>query len=220
MWRTALILARGAGPAILVATLIPLVLFYATMAIGSVMWAVAVSVAYAYGVAIFQRCTRPRVSGMLLVAVFMATLRAVSAAATGHAVVYFAIPVVETVGFGLMFLATMFSREPLVVRLARDLVPHAAEGIAERRSLVRSLSLIWTVTYMGSGVTTLILLFSLPLPVFLGAHTITGWLWSGSGAVASLVLCRFRARGLFLSIRRLAAPAPTVNPVVVPALAA
>jgi hypothetical protein len=196
MWRSILLLARGALPAVVVATLIPLALFYAALSAGSVLWAIAVSVAYAYSVAAYQHFRRRRVSGMLLVTVFMATVRAVTAVVSGHPVVYFAIPVVETAGFGLMFLATMFSSEPLVVRLARDLVPTAADGLAERRSLVRWLSVVWTLVYIGSGTTTLVLLATTPMRVFLGAHTLTGWLWTGSGGFASVLLCRARAAGL------------------------
>ena len=196
MWRSILILARGALPAVLVATLIPLALFYLALSAGSVLWAISISVAYAYGVAGYQYLRRRRVSGMLLVTVFMATVRAVTAVVSGHAVMYFAIPVVETAGFGLMFLATMFSSEPLVVRLARDLVPGAADGLAARRSLIRSLSLVWTITYLGSGATTLVLLTTTPMKVFLGAHTLTGWMWTGSGVLASALICRARAAGL------------------------
>lgn len=196
MWRSMLILARGAMPAVVVGTLIPLGLFYVALSAGTVEWAIGISVAYAYGVAAYQHFRRHRVSGMLLVAVFMATVRAVTAIVSGHAVVYFAIPVVETAGFGLMFLATMFTSEPLVVRLARDLVPGAADGLATRRSLIRTLSLVWTAVYLGSGATTLILLTTTPMRVFLGAHTVTGWLWTGSGAVSSVLICRARARGL------------------------
>lgn len=217
MWRSILVLARGALPAVLVATLIPLALFYLVMSAGSVSWAIAVSVAYAYGVAAYQHLRRRRVSGMLLVTVFMATLRAVTAIVSGHPFVYFAIPVLETAGFGLMFLATMFSSEPLVVRLARDLVPGAADGLAGRRSLVRTLSLVWTVTYVGSGTTTLLLLVTTPMRIFLGAHTVTGWLWSGSGALLSVVICRARAGGLLAEAcagPRASKPAPEPVPAV------
>lgn len=218
MWRSILVLARGALPAVLVATLIPLVLFYAVMTAGSVRWAIGVSVAYAYGVAAYQHFRCRQVSGMLLVTVFMATLRAVTAIVSGHPVVYFAIPVVETAGFGLMFLATMFSAEPLVVRLARDLVPGAAEGLAARPSLIRTLSLVWTVTYVGSGATTLALLMVTPMRVFLGAHTLTGWLWSGCGALASVLICRCRARGV-LAAACVEARSRAVKPAAVPAAA-
>jgi hypothetical protein len=209
MWRSAFLLARGAMPAVLVATVVPLVLFWSALAAASVMWAIAVSVTYAYAVALFQYRRRGRVSGMLMVTVLMATVKAVTAVLSGHAVVYFAIPAVETAAFGLMFITTMFSGEPLVVRLARDLVPGAADGLATHRSLVRSLSIVWTLTYLGSGATTLALLITTPLPVFLGAHTVTGWLWTGSGAACTVVVCRLRARGLVASLTAAATPERT-----------
>lgn len=197
---------RGALPAILVATLIPLALFQLALAAGSMIWAIAISVAYAYGVAAYQFVRYRRVSGMLLVAVFMATIRAGTAISSGHMMLYFAVPVVETAGFALMFAATMFSSEPLVVRLARDLVPHAAEGIAARRALIKTLSLVWTATYLGSCATSLILLATVPLPVFLGAHTLAGWMWTGSGMALTISMCRRRAGGLLTE--SLLQPAP------------
>jgi len=221
VWRSALALARGALPAVIVATLIPLFLFYLALNAGSVLWAIAISVLYAYGVAGYQLVRRRRVSGMLLVTVFMASVRAVTAVVSGHPLVYFAIPVVETAGFGLMFLATMFSSEPLVVRLARDLVPGAAEGLAARRSLIRSLSLVWTVTYLGSGATTLILLTTTPMRVFLGAHTLTGWVWTGSGLTISMLICRVRAAGVLAAACSAGRPVSSASgPAVQPTLGA
>lgn len=200
MWRSALHLIRGAMPALIIATFIPVALFYTVLTLGSVMWAIAVSVVYAYAVAAYQWYRHRRVSGMLLVTVFMATLRAFLAVVSGHAMLYFAIPVVETAGFGLMFLATMFSSEPLIVKLARDLVPSAADGLAARRSLIRSLSVVWTIVYIGSGATTLILLTTTPMSFFIGAHTLTGWIWTGSGAAATVLICRARAQGLWAAV--------------------
>lgn len=222
MWRSVWLLARGAMPAVVVATLIPLVLFYAALTAGSFAWAIGISVVYAYGVAAYQHFRNHRVSGMLLVTVFMATVRGVTAIVSGHPMVYFAIPVVETAGFGLMFLATMFSSEPLVLRLARDLVPGAVDGLAARRPLIRSLSLVWTVTYLGSGGTTFLLLTTTPMRIFLGAHTVTGWLWTGSGAVASVLICRARASGLLATALQQAVdvdPAPVRAGMAVPAVA-
>lgn len=211
-------------PALIVATFIPVALFYTVLTVGSVMWAIAVSVVYAYGVSLYQWYKHRRVSGMLLVTVFMATLRAVLAVVSGHAMLYFAIPVAETAGFGLMFLATMFSSEPLIVKLARDLVPSAAEGLAARRSLIRSLSLVWTIVYLGSGATTLILLTTTPMSFFIGAHTVTGWIWTGSGAATTVLICRARANGLWASVcasaREAATPGRTAGGVALAPAAA
>ena len=189
-------LLRGAFPSIAVATLIPMALFYLTLAAGSIVWAIGVSVLYAYGFAAFQYRRRRRVSGMLLMTVFMVTVRAVSAVASGHSMLYFAIPVAETAGFGLMFVATMSTSQPLIVRLARDLVPHLADDLATRRALIRRLSVIWMVTYLASGATTLTLLTTVSLPVYLGAHQIAGWCWVGGGVALSVNLCRRPGGGL------------------------
>jgi hypothetical protein len=189
-------LGRGALPAIAVATLIPLGLFYVSLIAGSFTWAIAVSLTYGYGIAAYQYLRRRRVSGMLLVTMFMGTVRAVAALTSGYAMIYFAVPVVETAGFGLMFMATMFSSEPLVVRIARDLAPHAADGIAGQRALMRKLSLVWTITYLASGATTMALLATMPMRVYLGAHTLTGWFWTGSALMASVALCRRNSIGV------------------------
>lgn len=200
MWRIGWTLLKGALPAITVATLIPLALFYAALAAGSVGWAIAVSVVYAYSVAGLQWLRRRRVSGMLIVTVLMASVKAITVYTSGHPTLYFAIPAAETAGFGLMFLATMFGAEPLVLKFARDLFPSVADSLAERRSLLRTLSMVWTVTYVGSGITTLGLLTALPLSAFLGAHTVTGWMWSGSGAVVTALVLRARAAGLLAEL--------------------
>lgn len=179
----------GALPAIVFMTLVPLAVFYVFYATTSVIWAIVASVAYTYGLALFQYWRQRRVSGLLLVGVMMITLRAVAAAATGP-FAYFALPVAETAGFGVLFAATMWSGEPLIVRLARDMVPHVAEDLASRRGLVRRLSLVWAVTYIGSGATTLALLITVSLPVYLGAHQAAAWFFVACGVVLSFGICR------------------------------
>src|SRR6516165_7219195 len=86
------ILGRGALPAIAVATLIPLGLFYVAFLAVSLRWGIVVSLVYGYSVAIYQYVRRRRVSGMLLVTMFMGTVRAVAALTSGYALVYFAVP--------------------------------------------------------------------------------------------------------------------------------
>lgn len=183
-------------PVIGTTTVVPLLLFYAAMAAGSVAWGIAVSVAYVYLAAGYQYLRSRRVSGMLLMTVLLVTLRAVGAVASGHVFVYFVLPVAETGVFGLLFLATMATREPLIVRLARDMVPHLADDLAGRPGLVTRLSLVWTITYLASGATTLLMLLTVSLPVYLGAHQVAGWMWVAAGIGASVMLCRRHGSGL------------------------
>jgi hypothetical protein len=196
MLRAGLRMLWRALPVIATTTGVPLLLFYVAMAVGSVAWGIAVSVAYVYLAAAYQFLRRRRVSGMLLMTVLLVTLRAVGAAASGHLFVYFVLPVAETGVFGLLFLVTMASREPLIVRLARDMVPHLADDLAGRRTLVNRLSLVWTLTYLASGATTLLMLLTVSLPVYLGAHQLAGWLWVAGGIGASVLLCRRHGSGL------------------------
>lgn len=193
----ALHVLRSAAPSVLVATIIPLGLFYLGLAMGSVVIAIVMSVVYAYGVAVYQYLRWRRVSGMLLMTLFMVTLRAGTAAASGQPYLYFVVPVAETGGFALLFLLTMLTKEPLIVRLARDFVPALADDFASRRQLIRWLSLVWAVTYLASAGTTLLLLLTQSIPVYVGAHEFAGWAWIGAGIVVSVLLCRWRAHGLF-----------------------
>jgi hypothetical protein len=193
-------MARQALPALTVATFIPLALFYAALTFGSVKWAIGLSVLYAWLMAGVQYGRQRRVSGMLMVTWLMANFRAVLAFVTGHTFLYFALPVAETAGFGLMFVLTLSGTEPLVVRLARDLVPSAADGLAERRTLVRALSAVWAVAYVASALVTMLLLVTTPLSVFYATHVLAGWVFTTSAGVVSVLLVRSRARGLFAQV--------------------
>ncbi len=206
-------MVRGALPAVAVATLIPLALFYTALTAGSVKWAIGVMVGYAWLMAAWQYFTRRRVSGMLMVTVLTSTFRALVALVSGHTFMFFAIPVLETAAFGLTFVLSLLSSEPLVVRMAHDLVPAAAEGLGEHRRLVRSLSWLWAGAYLGSAATTLVLLLATPVSVFVAAHTATGWLWNGAAAATSVLVVRRRASGLFAHLltqpdQTTTAPAP------------
>jgi hypothetical protein len=200
MVAVALRLGRGALPAVAVATLAPLVLFYTVMAAASVMWAIGAVVGYAWAMSAWQCLRQHRVSGMLLVTVLTSTFRAAVALVSGHTILYFAIPVLETTAFGLMFVVTLVGTEPLVVRFTRDLVPGAVNGLSDRRALVRSLSLVWAATYLGNAATTALLLAWTPLSVFLAAHVAAGWIWTLAAAVVSVMLVRRRAAGLFSEV--------------------
>ena len=91
----------------------------------------------------------------------------------------------------------MLTKEPLIVRLARDFVPALADDFAARRQLISWLSWVWALVYLASAATTLVLLLTQSVTVYAGAHELTGWAWIGLGIGASLLLCRWRADGLF-----------------------
>lgn len=209
-------LLKGAAPALTVATLVPLALFYVVLALGDETAAVIASLVYAYAAIAFQYWSERRVSGMLMVTVAMASVKALTIAVSGRPFLYFAFPAVETVGFGMMFLVTLGRRQPLLLRLARDLVPSAVEALAASRPLVTRLSLVWGAAYLGSGLTTCVMLVTLPIPVFVGAHTLAGWCWTSTAAVLSVLFGRRRLGPLLTSILPARAPKPVPVPVAAP----
>lgn len=205
VWRAVRVIlgmAKAAVPAVAIGTLIPLGLFVLILSLASVEVAVATSVAYTYGVGAYQYLRHARIAGVVLMAGFMVTVRAVAMLASGHTFAFFVVPVLETAGFGLLFVVTLWTREPLIVRLARDFVPQLAGELAGHRLLIRWLSSVWAGVYLASGTTTLVLLLTQPLPVYLLAHEVAGWAWVGSGIGATVCVVRWRAAGLWRAVLR------------------
>ncbi len=183
-----------------VATIIPLGLFYVVLAAGSVQWAMGVSVVYAWAMVLWQYLRHRQVSGLLVVTWLTATLRAGLALLSGHPFVYFAMPAAETAVFGLAFLATLAGSEPLVIRLARDLLPAGADRLAANRPLIRNLSVLWAASHLLSAGATLLLLGATPLRVFLAVHIFANWVFIGAAGGLSVWLVRSRDRDLFSQV--------------------
>lgn len=207
-------MARQALPAVTVATIIPLVLFYTALTAGSVHWAIGVSVAYAWAMVAWQYLRRRSVSGMLVVTWLTATLRASLALVSGHTFIYFALPAVETAVFGLMFVISLGGRQPLLVRLARDLLPSAADGLADRRRLIRDLSVLWAASHVLSALATVLLLVASPLSVFVVVHVVTGWLFIAVAGAISVWLVRRRDADLFAQVMAAVRSVAGVDPAV------
>lgn len=189
-------MVRQALPAVMVATIIPLGLFYIVLLSGSVQWAIGASVIYAWAMVAWQYLRHRQVSGLLVVTWLTATLRAALALVSGHPFIYFALPAAETAAFGLVFVATLARAEPLLIRLVRDLLPAGADLLAANRPLIRNLSLLWGVSHLLSAVATMLLLLTTPLPVFLAVHVFANWLFIGSAGGLSMLLARSRDRNL------------------------
>ena len=189
-------LIRQALPALVVASIIPLGLFYVVLAAASVQWAMGASVLYATAMVVWQYLRHRQVSGLLVVTFLTATLRAGLALVSGHPFIYFALPAAETAVFGLVFVATLAGSEPLLVRLARDLLPAGADRLAANRPLIRNLSVMWAASHVLSAGATMLLLLTTPLTVFLAVHVFANWVFIGAAGGASVWLVRSRDRDL------------------------
>ena len=208
-------MVRQALPAVMVATIIPLALFYIVLLSGSVRWAIGASVIYAWAMVGWQYLRHRQVSGLLVVTWLTATLRAALALVSGHPFIYFALPAAETAVFGLVFVATLTRAEPLIVRLVRDLLPAGADLLAANRRLIRNLSVLWGLSHLMSAVATMFLLVTTPLPVFLAVHVFANWLFIGAAGGLSVLLARRRDRNLLAEVvselRRSTATTPAIG---------
>lgn len=211
----------GAVPAITVATIIPLALFYGVSALtGSLKPGIIASLTWAWVMLIRQIMTKGRISGLLTLTAITLTIRCVTWALHQSTFTYFAVPVAETVVVGTLFVATMALGRPLLVNLAHDFVPSLAEHLAmdKYQPLVRRMSLLWGAVYLGSAATSAILLSTQSMHWFLLMHQFSGWMWTGSGIGLSMLYGRHHAKELFALVHAGVA-APRTSPAPAPALA-
>jgi uncharacterized membrane protein len=197
--RKVLRLVAGALPALLVATVIPLSLFYSVSAAASMKAGIIASLAWAYLMLGRQIVTTRRMSGLLIITAFTLTIRCVTWVIHQSTFTYFAVPVVETIGMAALFVVTLMMGRPLLVNLARDFVPSIGDQLSDEKHqrLVRHLSCVWGVVYLGSATTSAVLLSTQNIHWFLLLHQMSGWMWTGSGIAVSFLYGRRHAKELF-----------------------
>jgi hypothetical protein len=191
-------LVWGAVPAITVATIIPMALFYGVTAVATIRWGIIASLTWAWLVLARQIIAKGRISGLLTLTAITLTIRCVTYAVHQSTFTYFAVPVAETVVVGTLFVATMAIGRPLLVNLAHDFVPSLGEhlGRDKYRPLVRRMSLLWGLVYLGSAATSATLLSTQSMHWFLLMHQFSGWTWTGIGIGLSVLYGRHHAREL------------------------
>lgn len=199
--RKVLHLVAGALPAITVATVVPLSLFYGVSALGGMKAGIVASLAWAYLMLGRQLIRSRRMSGVLTITAFTLTVRCITWVVHQSAFTYFAVPVFETIGMSLLFVVTLALGRPLLVSLARDFVPSVGDrlGHSDHKRLVRDLSCVWGAVYLGSATSSAVLLNTQSMHLFLLLHQMSGWLWTGSGLLVTFLYAR-RHAGELMSI--------------------
>lgn len=202
-------IAAHAGKTLLLASVLPMGLFYGTLAVAGLSSAIVITALWYYaGVAIRWRRKRKIVGATALGAALM-TVRAVVGIWTGSAFVYFLQPVACTVATATSFAVTALAGRPLFERLAHDFVP-VPDALSERlhaHRFFRSASLLWALMYAINAVGTVWLLTTASLGSFLLLKTLLSPALTGATlAVTGLLLYRLlRREGIRL---RWAAAAP------------
>ncbi len=196
--RRAAHVARGAFPAVMTATLIPLALFYALSAVADMKTGIVASLAWAYLVLARQLFASRRLSGLLMITAFTLTVRCVTWTVHQTTFTYFSVPVAETVGMATLFIVTLALGRPLLVSLARDFVPALGDRLAKAtyKPLVRRLSWLWALVYLGSAASSGTLLTTLPIHWFLLLHQASSWIWVAAGLAVTFVYGRRHGKEL------------------------
>jgi hypothetical protein len=196
-------IGRRAGSTLLVASVLPMAVFYLAYALGGLKAAVGATLLWYYST-VFLRVMRgrPILAATLLGAVLI-TLRALVAFWTGSAFLYFLQPVLGTVATALWILATAAMGRPLLDRLSHDLCPFPPALSAQLRanSFFRWASVVWTVTYLINAAGTVWLLSRASLGGFLLLKTVLSPALSGLAVLACYLVFRLLLRRDGVKIR-------------------
>jgi hypothetical protein len=205
-------LVWGAVPAVTVATIVPLTLFYGVSAWAGLRAGIIASLTWAWVVLIRQVLVKGRISGLLSLTAITLSIRCITWVVHQSTFTYFAVPIAETVAVGTLFVATMAVGRPLLVNLARDFVPSLGEHLAleKYRPLVRRMSFVWGLVYLGSACTSAFLLATQSLHWFLLMHQFSGWVWTGTGLMLSVAYGRRHASELLALAHAGVAPSVAV----------
>jgi hypothetical protein len=197
---------------VLVATVIPLLVFALSQARYGTTVAIAETATWTLGVTLIQARCRGRVSGLIILSLIMLAIKATSGLATGSSFLFFAVPCLGTAATGAMFAWSGRWKRPLLVRLARDVVPfleaHLSSGAS--RPFILRLGWTWGAAYLANAIASFLLLVFLPLHVFMVLHVLAGWSCTGLAAVATLFMARRHGPHLLHAIRGSKAAQPVV----------
>jgi hypothetical protein len=157
---------------LLMASVVPSVLFYVCLRTGGVWTALVVALVWCYGVTAWRVVTKRRTSMLLMIAAAGLTAKTVLAFASGSTFIYFLQPAVNDAVFAVVFMLSLATARPVAARLAGDFYP-MTDDIASRPRMQRlfwNLTLLWAVLAILKCVVTICLLVSMPTVQFVAVR--------------------------------------------------
>jgi hypothetical protein len=141
----------------------PAALLWVMLALFNVATAVIAALAWMAGAMGWRWATKRPVSGLLLLTLGIMSVRTAFTLVTGNTFIYFVQPVFADFAVAAIFLGSLWSRQPVIARLAPDFYPMSAPVAArpEMRALFRRLTLMWGLVILAKGSITLWLLETL-----------------------------------------------------------
>jgi hypothetical protein len=167
-------IAKHLTLSLLMANVIPSVLFYVCLRAVNVSTALIAAVVWCYGALAWRVRTRRPASMLLLIAVVGLTGKTILAFASHSTFIYFLQPAINDGVIGALFLGSLATARPIVARLAADFYPMSSEvaGRPRIQRLFWHLTLLWAVLAVVKCLGTLWLLEELPTVTFVAAKSI------------------------------------------------
>jgi hypothetical protein len=179
---------RRLVPQLVEASLIPTVLFYTFLIAFGLRWAFAAALVWSY-TAVARRLVNGRqIPGLLVLTSVGLTTRTVVLICSGNTFVYFLQPIVGTMVTAGVFAVSVLIGRPLVARFASDFCPLSPE-VESRPAVValfRRLTYLWAGLNIAAAVTSLTLLMTLPVRLFVGTKTVAAWVITCTGVVVTV----------------------------------
>jgi hypothetical protein len=187
----------------MVASVIPMGVFYLTYALSGIRTAVAVTLFWYYVGLLWRVIRRKPILGAALLGAGLLTLRAVVMFWTGSAFLYFLQPVAGTVATATAIAVTALVGRPLLERLAHDFcpLPPALTDRLRANRFFRYASALWALTYLINAFGTVWLLSSSSLGGFLLMKTMFSPMLTALAVALSYALFRLLMRRECVQIR-------------------
>jgi hypothetical protein len=202
---------RRVSLSLLIAVVVPAVLFYGVFALAGVWTAIVAALAWSYGAIAWRAATGRRASGLLILAAILLTGRTVLSVVADSTWLYFLQPIISDGVVAGLFLLSLASARPMVARLAGDFYPmdHELAMRPRVRQLFRNLTILWAVLGLAKATATLWLLQSQSLETFILVKSIVMLAVNVIAAAATIGLAAVVARreGLMGTPAHVAAPA-------------
>lgn len=202
---------RRVSLTLLIAVVVPAVLFYSFFLFAGVWTAIAAALVWSYGAIAWRAATGRRPSGLLILAALLLTGRTVLSVVADSPWLYFLQPIITDGVVGLFFLLSLASARPMVARLAGDFYPmdHELAARPRIRRLFRNLTIMWAVLGLAKAATMLWVLQSQTLGTFVLVKSVSMLTVNVVAAFTTIALAAFVARqeGLMGPARRVPAAA-------------
>jgi hypothetical protein len=165
---------RHLGLSLLMANVIPSVLFFLCLRAGNVWTALIAALIWCYGAMAWRLRTKRRASGLLMISMVGLTAKTVLALASGSTFIYFLQPAVTDGIVAVLFLVSLATARPVVARLAGDFYPMNDEvaGRPRIQKLFWRLTLFWATLCLVKSIVTVFLLENLSTVSFVEAKSV------------------------------------------------